>query len=85
MVLIVFMVIMSSGQTGKQGQPGQMGHTEQTGQTGQTDLELEFPGNLCRAAFAILAMFCASFQATGLICNVPICFMLKFLQINVCE
>ena len=72
MVLIVFMVIMSSGQTGKQGQPGQMGHTEQTG---QTDLKLEFPGNLCRAAFAILAMFCASFQATGLICNVSICFM----------
>ena len=28
-------------------------------QTGQTDLtlKLDFPGNLCRAAFAILAMF----------------------------
>ena len=43
----------SSGQTGKTGQPGQ------TGQTGQTDLtlKLDFPGNLCRAAFANLAMF----------------------------
>ena len=59
MVLIVFMVIMSSGQTGKQGQPGQTEQTGQTGQTGQTDLtfKLDFPGNLCRAAFAILAMF----------------------------
>ena len=44
---------------------GQPGHTAQTGQTsqkeetGQTDLtfKLDFPGNLCRAAFAILAMF----------------------------
>ena len=32
---------------------------EQKGQTGQTKqtLKLDFPGNLCRAAFAILAMF----------------------------
>ena len=45
---------------------GQPGHTAQTGQTsqkeqsGQTNLtfELDFPGNLCTAAFAILAMFC---------------------------
>ena len=28
----------------------------QTGQTGQT-FKLDFPGNLCRAAFAILGMF----------------------------
>ena len=43
----------SSEQTGKPGQPGE------TGQTGQTDLtfKLDFPGNLCRAAFPILAMF----------------------------
>ena len=45
-----FIIIYISGQTG---QPGQ------TGQTGQTDLtfKLDFPGNLCRAAFAILVMF----------------------------
>ena len=32
---------------------------EQKGQTGQTKqtLKLDFPGNLCRAAFVILAMF----------------------------
>ena len=32
---------------------------EQKGQTGQTKqtLKLDFPGNLCRAAFAIIAMF----------------------------
>ena len=32
---------------------------QDTGQTGQTDLtfKLDFPGNLCWAAFAILAMF----------------------------
>ena len=43
----------SSGLTGQTGQPGQ------TGQTGQTDLtiKLDFSGNLCRAAFAVLAMF----------------------------
>ena len=33
--------------------------TKKNGQTGQTDLtfKLHFPGNLCRAAFAILATF----------------------------
>ena len=33
--------------------------TKTNGQTGQTDLTfiLDFPGNLCRAPFAILAMF----------------------------
>ena len=33
--------------------------TKTNGQTGQTDqtFKLDFPGNLCRAAFAILAMF----------------------------
>ena len=52
----------SSGQIGQTGQPGQMGQTGQTSQrglTGQTDLtfKLDFPGSLCRAAFAILVMF----------------------------
>ena len=46
----------SSGLTGQTGQPGQ------TGQTGQTDLtiKLDFSGNLCRAAFAVLAMLLKS-------------------------
>ena len=36
-----------------------VGQTGQAGQTGQTKLtfKLEFPGNLCLAAFAILVMF----------------------------
>ena len=33
-----------------------MGQTKQTEQTRQT-LKLDFPGNLCGAAFAILAVF----------------------------
>ena len=42
-----------------QGPKGQTGQTSQRGQTGQTDLtfKLDFPGNLCGTAFAILAMF----------------------------
>ena len=38
---------------------GQTGKTSQRGQAGQTDLtfKLNFPGSLCRTAFAILAMF----------------------------
>ena len=38
------------------------GQTSQIRQRGQTDLtfKLDFPGNLCRAAFAILAMFLTS-------------------------
>ena len=49
------------GQTGQKGQLGQSGQTGQTSQrrlTGHTDLrfKLDFSGNSCRAAFAILAM-----------------------------
>ena len=35
------------------------GQTSQGGLTGQTDLtfKIDFPGKLCRAAFAILSMF----------------------------
>ena len=49
----------SSGQTGQPGHTAQTGQTSQIEQTGQTDLtfKLDFPGNLCRAAFGILAMF----------------------------
>ena len=53
MIFIVVMLVMVIGTDRKKtGQPGQ------AGQTGQTDLtfKLEFPGNLCRAAFPILAM-----------------------------
>ena len=40
-----------------------MGQTGQTGKKGQTDqpFRLYFPGNLCRAAFTILAMYLAWF------------------------
>ena len=40
-----------------------MGQTGQTGKKGQTDqpFRLFFPGNLCRAAFTILAMYLAWF------------------------
>ena len=40
-------------------QTGQTGQTGQIGQTGQTKLtfKLDFPGNQCLAAFAILALF----------------------------
>ena len=50
MVIMVFMVIMIIRTDRK---------TRTTGRTGQRDLtfKLEFPGNLCRAAFAILALF----------------------------
>ena len=55
-------VSWSSGQISQTGQPGQTGQTGQTSQRGLTrwtDLffKLDFPGSLCRAAFAILAMF----------------------------
>ena len=43
----------SSGQTEKPGQTGQTGHREQTDLT----FKLDFPGNLCWAAFAILEVF----------------------------
>ena len=46
----------SLGQLRKPGQPGQTGQTGKTGQTELT-LKLAFPGNLCRAAFAVLTMF----------------------------
>ena len=47
------------GQDGHHGQDGHYGQTSQKEQTGQTDLtfKLNFLGNLCRATFAILAMF----------------------------
>ena len=46
-------------QTGYNQDTGQTGQTSQRGETGQTNLtfKLDFLGNLCRAAFAILAMF----------------------------
>ena len=53
MIFIVVMLVMVMGKDRKKtGQPGQ------AGQTGQTDLtfKLEFPGNLCWASFAILAI-----------------------------
>ena len=55
-----------NGQDGQYGRDGHHGHQGHHGrhlyhiqeQTGQTDVtfKLDFPGNLCRAAFAILAM-----------------------------
>ena len=56
---MVVMVITTDRTTGTEG----TGETDRTdkwrGLAGQTDLtfKLDFPGNLCRAAFAILAMF----------------------------
>ena len=52
---MVVMVIRTDRQTG---QPGQTGQTSQKGLRGQTYLILkqDFPGHLCRAAFAILAV-----------------------------
>ena len=51
-VVMVIMVIRTD--------PGHTGQTRETSQRGQTDLTLgvDFPGNLGRAALAILAMFC---------------------------
>ena len=52
MVVMIFMIIMVI-------------RTDRTLRTqGQTDLtfKLDFPGNLCRAAFAILAMFSLKFS-----------------------
>ena len=56
---MVVMAIRTDRQTGQPGQTGQTGQSSPKGLTGQTDLtfKLDFPGNLCRAAFAILAMF----------------------------
>ena len=34
-----------------------MGRTERTHMKDKTDIQLDFPGNLCRADFVILAMF----------------------------
>ena len=49
----------------------EIGQTSQR-QTGQIDLtfKLDFPGNLCRAAFAIFAMFCVFIANTVLIYGV---------------
>ena len=54
-----FFLSWSSEQTGQLGQTGETGQTSQRRQTGQTDLifKLDFPGNLCRAAFTILVIF----------------------------
>ena len=65
MVIMVILTHRMSGQPGHTGQTaetsqrGQRGQRGQTGQTGQTDLTFKFdsPGNLCRAASAILAMY----------------------------
>ena len=55
-------MIIKTDKTRKTEQPGHMtqtGQTSQKEQIGQTDLTFkpEFSGNLCGAAFAILAMF----------------------------
>ena len=60
MIRLIFVLL--SGKTGQTGLPGHTGQTGQTSQRqpkGHTDLTFnpDFPGNLCRAAFAILAMF----------------------------
>ena len=58
-------MIIKTDKTRKTEQPGhtaQTGQTSQKEQTGQTDLtfKLDVPGNLCKTAFAILAMFILS-------------------------
>ena len=59
---LIFLYFCQEKQTGLLGHTGQRGQTSQRGHTGQTDLtfKLVFPGNMCRAAFAILAMFLES-------------------------
>ena len=44
------------GQEGQEGQEGQDGQNGQDAQDGQED-RTDFPGNFCRAVFAIFAMF----------------------------
>ena len=55
MVVVVIRVVMVI-----RTDPGHTGQTGETSQRGHTDLTLgvDFPGNLGRAALAILAMFC---------------------------
>ena len=55
MAILVTMVIRTDRTTRTPG----TNKTDRTDKSGQTDLtfKLDFPGNLCRAAFAILAMF----------------------------
>ena len=55
MVIMVIMVIKVIG-TDRTTRKGQTGETSQIGQTDPT-FKIDFPGNLCRAAFTILAMF----------------------------
>ena len=52
--------------------------TRTNGHTGQTDLtfKLDFPGNLCRAAFAILAMFYPFLSIQINACNICICWFI---------
>ena len=63
MVIVVVMVVMviRSDRTTRTHRTGQK---SQGGETGPTDLtfKLDFPGNLCRAAFAIHAMFLSQFR-----------------------
>ena len=51
-MLVMFIMVIRTDRK-RQGKPGPTGHTR------QTDLifKLDFPGNFCRAAFAILAIF----------------------------
>ena len=57
MIRLIFVLLL--GKTGLPGHTGQTGQTSQREPTGHTDLTFnpDFPGNLCGAAFAILAMF----------------------------
>ena len=61
MIRLIFVLLL--GKTGLPGHTGQTGQTSQRGHTVQTDLtfELDFLGNLLRAAFEILAMFAICF------------------------
>ena len=62
MIRLIFVLLL--GKTGLPGHTGQTGQTSQRGHKGQTDLtfELDFLGNLRRAAFEILAMFAICFE-----------------------
>ena len=60
------------------------GQTRQTSQRGQTDLtfKLDIPGNLCRAAFAILAMIILFGYSPNLSLNLMIHLVFWFTKID---
>ena len=66
---------MASGQTGQLGHTAQTGQTSHKEQTGQADLtfKLDFSRNLCRAAFAIIAMFSSHHTCIGFRISMTTC------------